>query len=140
MMFYYLFGMWNNKNALSPKGLVCREKIRKAKTQLELNLATGVKMNKKLFYKYINSKRKTRENLHSLLDEAGNVITEDKEKADVLNAFFTSVFKSQTSYPQVSPLSDLAALAGEQTKPPTIQEETVRPATPTGLPQVHGAG
>ena len=52
--------------------------------------------------------------------------TEDKEKADVLNAFFTSDFKRQTSYPQVSLLPDLAALAGEQTKPPTIQEETVR--------------
>ena len=52
--------------------------------------------------------------------------TEDKEKADVLNAFFTSAFKRQTGYPQVSPLSDLAALAGEQTEPPTIQEETVR--------------
>ena len=51
---------------------------------------------------------------------------EDKEKADVLNAFFTSVFRSQTSYPQVTPLSDLAVLAGELTKPPTIQEETVR--------------
>ena len=48
--------------------------------------------NKKLFYKYINSKRKTTENLHSLLNEAGNVTTEDKEKAKVLNAFFTSVF------------------------------------------------
>ena len=49
-----------------------REKIRKAKAQLELNLAAGVKGNKKLFYKYISSKRRTRENLHSLLDEAGN--------------------------------------------------------------------
>ena len=38
----------------------------------------------------------------------------------------TSVFKSQTSYPQVSPLSDLAVLAGKQTKPPMIQEKTVR--------------
>ena len=53
-------------------------------------------------------------------------MTEDEEKADVLNAFFTSVLKSQTSYPQVSPLSDLAALAGEHTKHPTIQEVTVR--------------
>ena len=44
-----------------------QEKIRKAKAQLELNLATGVKGNKKLIYKYINSKRKTKENLHSLL-------------------------------------------------------------------------
>ena len=97
-----------------------REKIRKAKAQLELNLAAGVKRNKKLFYKYINSKRRTKENLHSLLDEAGNVTTEDKEKAEVLNAFFTCVFKSQTSYPQGTPLSELAALAVEQTKPPTI--------------------
>ena len=31
---------------------MCREKIRKAKAQLELNLAAGVKGNKKLFYKY----------------------------------------------------------------------------------------
>ena len=38
----------------------------------------------------------------------------------------TNDFKSQTSYPQVPPHSDLVILAGEQTKPPTIQEETVR--------------
>ena len=109
---------------------MCREKNGKAKAQLELNLAAGVKRNKNLFYRYMNSKRRTKENLHSLPDEAGNVTTEDKEKADVLNAFFTSVFKSQTSYPQVSPLSNLAVLAGEQTKPPTIQEETVRDLHP----------
>ena len=105
---------------------MCREKIRKAKAQLEFNLTAVVKRSNKLFYKYTNSKRRTKENLHSLLNEAGNVTTEDNEKAEVLNAFFTAVFKSKTSYPQVSPLSDLAVSAGEQTKPPTVQEETVR--------------
>ena len=117
---------WATRKEFKEVVKMCREKIRKAKAQLELNLAAGVKGNKKLSYKYINSKRRTRENLHSLLNEARNVTTEDKEKADILNAFFTSVLKRQTGYPQVSPLSDLAALAGEQTKPPTIQEETVR--------------
>ena len=63
----------------------------------ELSLAAGVKGNKKPLYKHISSKRRAWENLHSLLGEAGNVTTEDKEKADVLNAFFTCVFKSQTS-------------------------------------------
>jgi len=61
---------------------------------------TENKGNKKLFYKYLNSKRRTKENLHPLLDVAGNMTTENKEKAEILNAFFTSVFKSQASYPQ----------------------------------------
>ena len=35
----------------------------------------------------MKSKRRTNENLCPLLDAAGYVTTEDKEKADVLNAF-----------------------------------------------------
>jgi len=45
---------------------VCREEVRKAKAQLELRVATAVKENKKLFYKYINGKRRTKENFHPL--------------------------------------------------------------------------
>lgn len=71
-----------------------------------------------LFYKYLHSKRRTKENLHSLLYEAGNVTTEDKEKAEVLNASFMSVIKGQTSCPQGTLLSDLVVSAGEQTKAP----------------------
>ena len=65
-----------------------------------------------------------KENLHPLLDR--NVTTEDKEKTEVLYAFSTSVFKSQTSYPQSALPSDLEVSDREQNKPPTIQVETVR--------------
>jgi len=49
-----------------------REKIRRAKTQLQLNLTTVVKHNKKCFYKYVNNKRKVKENLDPLSDVEGN--------------------------------------------------------------------
>ena len=77
---------------------LCREKIRKAKAQLELNLATKVKENNKYFYNYINSKRRAGENLHCLLDAEDKTVTKDQDKAEVLNAFFASVFNSRTCY------------------------------------------
>ena len=52
---------------------MCRDKIRKAKAHLELNLATAVKDKRKYFYKYINIKRRTKENLHPLLDAGGKL-------------------------------------------------------------------
>ena len=49
----------------------CRDATRKAKARLELNLAKVIKDNKKGFFKYVNSKRKTRENVGPLLSEGG---------------------------------------------------------------------
>ncbi|KFQ26467.1 hypothetical protein N332_01936, partial [Mesitornis unicolor] len=71
---------------------LCREKIRRAKAQLELNLASAAKDNKKGFYKYIGNKRRTKESLAPLVNVGGSIVTGDEEKAEVLNAFFASVF------------------------------------------------
>jgi len=70
-------------------------------------------------------KKRAKENLHSLLDEGGNIAHKDEEKAEVLNVFFASVFNSQTSYSQGSQPPVLEDMQGEWNKPSIIQEEAV---------------
>ncbi|KAK4826132.1 hypothetical protein QYF61_005284 [Mycteria americana] len=78
------------------KGIVrpCRDAVRKAKAQLELKLARDVKNYKKGFFRYINNKQKQKENIGLLLNRRGELVTNNAEKAEVLNTFFTSVFTS----------------------------------------------
>ena len=78
----------------------CRDAMRKAKAHLELKLARDVKNNKKGFFKYISSKRKARDNVGPLLNEAGVLVTEDADKAELLNAFFASVFSAKAGPPE----------------------------------------
>jgi len=58
----------------------------------ELKLTRDVKNNKKGFFNYISSKRKARDNVGPLLNEAGVLVTEDAEKAELMNVVFASVF------------------------------------------------
>jgi len=57
----------------------CREKICVAKARLEFKLASTQKENKKGFLKYVNSKRRIRDNIGPLLDE-GVHLTETQTK------------------------------------------------------------
>lgn len=71
--------------------------MKKAKAYLELNLARDVKDNKKGFFKYINIKRKTRENGGPLLNGAGTLAAADAQNIEILNVVFASVFTYQDS-------------------------------------------
>ena len=46
---------------------VCRDRIKKAKAQMELNLARDVKDNKKGFYRHIGRRRQVKESVPPLL-------------------------------------------------------------------------
>ena len=64
-------------------------------THLELNLVRDIKANKKGFYRYISSKRRTKGNTGPRLNGIRGLMTEDMGKAEVLKVFFILVFTSK---------------------------------------------
>ena len=70
--------------------------IRKEKAKIEKEIAKHAKSNPKIFWKYANSKRKTNTGISELKfkSEEGEKrkTTTEKEKAEVLASFFSSVF------------------------------------------------
>ncbi|GAB0193475.1 mitochondrial enolase superfamily member 1 [Grus japonensis] len=97
-----------------------RDQVRKAKALIEISLAREVKDKKKSFYSYVSEKRRTRENVGPLWNEAGELVTQDMEKAEVLNDFFASVFtgKSLSHTAQVTEGRDW-----ENAEPPTVGDQ-----------------
>ena len=69
----------------------CRE----AKAQLEKLIASEMKKDSKSFWKYIRSKTKVNTGLGDLTNDEGVTITVNREKANLLNKFFASVFNKE---------------------------------------------
>ncbi|PKU39258.1 rna-directed dna polymerase from mobile element jockey-like [Limosa lapponica baueri] len=103
-----------------------RDAMRKAKAHLELNLARDIKDNKKGFFKYISSKRKTRENVSPLLSEMGALVTEDAKVAELLNAFFASVFTANASPRESHSLEVRKRAWNKEDSPSLIVKDRVR--------------
>ena len=66
---------------------VCRDRIRKAKAQMELKLVWDVKDNR-----YIGRRRQAKESVPHLMKGNGELASSDIEKAEVLSECFASVF------------------------------------------------
>ena len=59
---------------------------------MELSLARDAQNNRKRFYRYIAQKRKAKESVPPLMDEKGELVMTDMEKAEGLSNVFSSVF------------------------------------------------
>ncbi|GAB0204661.1 mitochondrial enolase superfamily member 1 [Grus japonensis] len=101
-----------------------REQVRKAKALIEISLARDAKDNKKSFYRYVSDKRRTRENVGPLRNETGDLVTQDMEKAEVLNDFFASVFTGKCLSHTVQ-VTEGKGRDWEDAEPPTVGEDQV---------------
>ncbi|KFQ15609.1 hypothetical protein N330_03315, partial [Leptosomus discolor] len=101
-----------------------RDEVRKTMARLELNLARDEKKNRKGFYRYVNHKRKVKESVHTLISSNDELVTTDKEKAEVLYNLSASVFTGN-----LSPHSSQVNVSQDRDQgdkvPPTISEDKV---------------
>ena len=80
-----------------------KSEIRRSIRSIEKEIAENSKRNPKLFYKYLNKKLKTNVSLTNIRNGDGNVVETEKDVADVLNDYFSSVFTREdlSSIPEV---------------------------------------
>ena len=97
--FWKLFPTTTNVERYKHFRNIVNLEVRKAKIAKEADIAKKVKTNPKSFFSYVNSQIKTREDISNLRREDGSLTTNDQEKSEVLNNFFSSVFVSEGDDP-----------------------------------------
>ena len=80
--------------------------IRSAKRSMEKKLANKKDGNKKPFYNYVKRKTKSRAGIGPITKDNGELATEDREVAEELNRYFSSVFTREdtTNVPAPPPM------------------------------------
>ncbi|GAB0183106.1 mitochondrial enolase superfamily member 1 [Grus japonensis] len=101
-----------------------RDQVRKAKALIESKLARDVKDKKKSFYRYVSDKTKNRKNVSPLQNETGDLVTQDMEKAEVLNDFFASVFTGKC-LSHTAQVTEGKGRDWENEEPPTVGKDQV---------------
>ena len=76
--------------------------IRFAKRRYEKSIAKDIKQNPKSFWRFIKDKTSVKSGIGDLQNNQGMKISDDTEKCEMLNGFFTSVFTNeQTEAPNI---------------------------------------
>ena len=65
--------------------------VRNAKINEEKRVASASKRNPKEFFGYVSSRKPIKNNISPLKDSEGNLVTNDSEKAELMNNYFNSV-------------------------------------------------
>ena len=66
--------------------------IKISKKLHELHIASNCKVNPKNFFRYVREKKTLKSTIGPLLSAEGEIVTDERETADILNEYFASVF------------------------------------------------
>ena len=70
-------------------------RVKVAKRDYEKSVAINMKDDSKIFWKFVQSKTKVKDQIQCLIDEGGEIYSDDREIAQQLNSFFKSVFTEE---------------------------------------------
>lgn len=69
--------------------------VKQDRVAFERNISKEIRNNNKLFWRYVNAQRTTKSTIPDLKRPDGTLATEDKEKAELLNLQFNSVYTKE---------------------------------------------
>jgi len=95
---------------------------RNEKRAYEKRLAKEVGLNRRGFFKYVNSKLTVRPEISALRNENGEIVHEDKEMSNIFNMYFHSVFTRPTK----EELPEMENLCNESIRDINVTPEMVR--------------
>ena len=77
-----------NEHKYEEANRTANEMVKAAKINYEKNIALKMKDDSKIFWKFVQSKTKTKEDIQCIIEENGEIHSENKEKVELLNTFF----------------------------------------------------
>ena len=116
--------------------------ISSSKKKFELKIARQIKDNPKQFWNYVKAKRKKNHCFPSMIQEDGSVVSNDRQKANLFNNYFASVFTKENmdDFPSLTNRCPAGNLENINIKPETVRTKLskLNPSKSAGPDNIHG--